>query len=131
MFALTQSAAVAPARVVAKAPKATKAKAAFTVRAAKEESATRRAALVGLTAAAAAVVHSAQAIVIPSQASGIGIGRENGKAQASSNASMAAYTMEGTAKGGHSPKVKFGVMAEARAAAEAEAAKAAPPAPKK
>ena len=65
MFALTQSAAVAPARVVAKAPKATKAKAAFTVRAAKEESATRRAALVGLTAAAAAaVVHSAQAIVI-------------------------------------------------------------------
>lgn len=130
MFALTQSAAVAPARVVAKAPKATKAKAAFTVRAAKEESATRRAALVGLTAAAAAaVVHSAQAIVIPSQASGIGIGRENGKAQAGSNASMSGYTLTGTAKGGHSPKVKFGVMAEARAAAEAEAAAAAAPAP--
>ena len=34
---------------------------------------------------------------------------------------MEGYTLEGTAKGGHSPKVKFGVMADARAAAEAAA----------
>ena len=127
MFALTQSAAVAPARVVAKAPAAKKsAKAAFVVRASKaEESALKRAAIVGV--AAAAVMHAAAAdsITIPSQASTGGLGRESGKGQASSNATMEGYTLEGTAKGGHSPKVKFGVMAEARAAAEAAAAEAA------
>ena len=117
-------------RVVAKAPVA-KAQARRAVVASASPAEGRRVALVGLTAAAMATARSAFAITIPSQASGIGIGRENGKAQASSNASMSAYTMEGTAKGGHSPKVKFGVMAEARAAAEAEAAKAAAPAPKK
>ena len=105
-----------------------KAKAVVTVRAAKEDT-TRRAALVGLTAAVVSAAKSAAAITIPSQASGLGIGRENGKPQAASNASMSGFTMEGTAKGGHSAKVKFGVLAEARAAAEAEAAKA--PASKK
>lgn len=55
----------------AKAPKAQKAKAVVTVRAAKEEtSATRRAALVAFTAAAVSAARSASAITIPSQASG-------------------------------------------------------------
>lgn len=122
MFALTQSAAVAPARVVAKAPAAKKsAKAAFVVRASKEESALKRAAIVGVAAAAVMHAAAADAITIPSQASTGGLGRESGKGQASSNATMEGYTLEGTAKGGHSPKVKFGVMADARAAAEAAA----------
>ena len=122
MFALTQSAAVAPARVVAKAPAAKKsAKAAFVVRASKEESALKRAAIVGVAAAAVMHAAAADAITIPSQASTGGLGRESGKGQASSNATMEGYTLEGTSKGGHSPKVKFGVMADARAAAEAAA----------
>jgi hypothetical protein len=122
MFALTQSAAVTPARVVAKAPAAKKsAKAAFVVRASKEESALKRAAIVGVAAAAVMHAAAADAITIPSQASTGGLGRESGKGQASSNATMEGYTLEGTSKGGHSPKVKFGVMADARAAAEAAA----------
>jgi hypothetical protein len=39
---------------------------------------------------------------------GIGIGRENGKPQAASNASFTAYTLEGPAKGGHTAKVGGG-----------------------
>ena len=95
----------------------------MTVRAAKEEtSATRRAALVGLTAAAVSTARAACAIVIPSQASGLGIGRENGHPQAASNVSQNAYTLEGPSKGGHSVATKNAVLAEARAAAEASAA---------
>ena len=77
--------------------------------------------LVGVAAAAVMHAAAADAITIPSQASTGGLGRESGKGQASSNATMEGYTLEGTAKGGHSPKVKFGVMADARAAAEAAA----------
>ena len=89
-----------------------------------------RAALVTFTAAAAATfAKAASAISIPSQASSGGLGREYGNGQLSSNTTMAGYTMEGTAKGGHSPKVKFGTLAAARAEAEAIAASA--PAPKK
>ena len=86
-----------------------------------EESALKRAAIVGVAAAAVMHAAAADAITIPSQASTGGLGRESGKGQASSNATMEGYTLEGTAKGGHSPKVKFGVMADARAAAEAAA----------
>ena len=87
----------------------------------------RRAALVGLTAAVAATARSAFAITIPSQANTGGVGRENGKPTRSSNASMEAYTLTGTAKTGHSPKEKFGTLAAVRAQAEAEAALSATP----
>jgi len=122
MFALTQSAAVAPARVVAKA-QTTAPKARFAVVAKADAKESRRAALVGFTAAAvAAAAKSAQAITIASQANTGGLGRATGKGQYSSNASMSGYTLEGIQTMSHSPKVKFGVMSEARAAAEAAAA---------
>ena len=122
MFALTQSAAVAPARVAAKA-KATAPKARFAVVAKADAKESRRAALVGFTAAAvAAAAKSAQAITIASQANTGGLGRETGQGQYSSNSSMSGYTLEGIQTMSHSPKVKFGVMADARAAAEAAAA---------
>ena len=99
-------------------------------RASASEESSRRAALVTFTAAAAATfAKAASAISIPSQASSGGLGREYGNGQLSSNTTMSGYTMEGTAKGGHSPKVKFGTLAAARAEAEAIAASA--PAPKK
>lgn len=114
-------------RVVAKAPVA-KAQARRAVVASASPTEGRRVALVGLTAAAMATARSAFAITIPSQASGMGIGRENGKPQRSSNASMEAYTLEGgTKKTGHSPKEKFGTLAAVRAQAEAEAARSATP----
>ncbi len=122
MFALTQSAAVAPARVITKATKASKKTQAFVV-VAKQESQTRRAALVGFTAAAvAAAAKSAQAITIASQANTGGLSRETGRGQYSSNSTMSGYTLEGINTMSHSPKVKFGVMSDARAAAEAKAA---------
>lgn len=122
MFALTQSAAVAPARVVAKA-QAPAPKARFAVVAKADAKESRRAALVGFTAAAvAAVAKSAHAITIASQANTGGLGRATGKGQYSSNSSMSGYTLEGIQTMSHSPKVKFGVMSEARAAAEAAAA---------
>jgi uncharacterized protein (UPF0333 family) len=122
MFALTQSATVAPARVINKASVSSKKARAF-VCVAKQESSTRRAALVGFTAAAvAAAAKSAQAITIASQANTGGLGRETGRGQYSSNSSMSGYTLEGIQTMSHSPKVKFGVMSEARAAAEAKAA---------
>ena len=95
MFALTQSAAVAPARVAAKA-KATAPKARFAVVAKADAKESRRAALVGFTAAAvAAAAKSAQAITIASQANTGGLGRETGKGQYSSNSSMSGYTPGG------------------------------------
>jgi len=115
-------------RVVAKAPAAKAQIARKSVVASATPAEGRRVALVGLTAAAMATARSAFAITIPSQASGMGIGRENGKPQRGSNASMEAYTLEGgTKKTGHSPKEKFGTLAAVRAQAEAEAAKAATP----
>jgi hypothetical protein len=96
MFALTQSAAVAPARVVAKA-QTTAPKARFAVVAKAENKESRRAALVGFTAAAvAAAAKSARAITIASQANTGGLGRATGKGQYSSNASMS-----GLHPGGH------------------------------
>lgn len=114
-------------RVVAKAPVAkTQARRAIVASASPAEG--RRVALVSLTAAAMATARAAFAITIPSQASGMGIGRENGKPQRGSNASMEAYTLEGgTKKTGHSPKEKFGTLAAVRAQAEAEAARSATP----
>ena len=88
-----------------------------------EASSTRRAALVAFTAAAVSAARSAAAITIPSQANTGGLSREMGRGQASSNASFTAYTLEGPAKGGHSVKQKNNVLAEARAAAEVNAAK--------
>ena len=115
-------------RVVAKAPAAKAQIARKSVVASATPTEGRRVALVGLTAAAMATARSAFAITIPSQASGMGIGRENGKPQRSSNASMEAYTLEGgTKKTGHSPKEKFGTLAAVRAQAEAEAARSATP----
>lgn len=123
MFALTQSAAVAPVRVVAKTVGSSKKTTVKLTVVAKSEPSTRRAALVGFTAVAAlAAAKAANAFAIASQASSGGLSREYGRGQASSNASMSSYTLEGINTMSHSPKVKFGVMSDARAAAEAKAA---------
>lgn len=84
---------------------------------------TRRAALVSFTAAAALAAKSALAITIPSQASSGGLGRGSGIAFSSTEASMSAYTLEGTKKKGISVKQKRGVLANARAQAEEAAGK--------
>ena len=128
MSAMSQS--LVQTRVVAKAPapQARIARRTAVAASGSTPAESRRVALVSLTAAAMATARSAFAITIPSQASGMGIGRENGKPQRSSNASMEAYTLEGgTKKTGHSPKEKFGTLAAVRAQAEAEAAKSATP----
>ena len=128
---MTMSASLVSTRVVAKTPVSKASKRTAVVASAGPVEG-RRAALVGLTAAVAATARSAFAITIPSQASGMGIGRENGKPQRGSNASMEAYTLEGgTKKTGHSPKEKFGTLAAVRAQAEAEAAAATPVVAKK
>ena len=122
MFALTQSAAVAPARVAAKAKATALARFAVVAKADAKES--RRAALVGFTAAAvAAAAKSAQAITIASQANTGGLGRETGQGQYSSNSSMSGYTLEGIQTMSHSPKVKF--LASCRTRALPRRAKAA------
>ena len=69
------------------------------------------------------MARQALAITIPSQASSGGIGRENGRAYNTSQASMGAYTLEGTRKQGMSVKQKRGTMSRAREEAEAEAGK--------
>lgn len=84
---------------------------------------TRRAALVAFTAAASLAAKSAMAITIPSQASSGGLGRGSGIGFSSTEASMSAYTLEGTKKKGISVKEKRNVLAAARAEAEEAAGK--------
>lgn len=84
------------------------ARSALVVRASAEQS-SRRAAL-GLIAStiAAGVSVKAQAIEIPIRASQVGMPKNT------STASMSSYTLEGTKKGGISPKRKAEVLAKVR-----------------
>lgn len=66
----------------------------------------------------AAVVPKAEAIVIPSQESTGGTGKEGSLPTSTSEASMSAYTMEGIRKQGISAKKKDAIMKELRAKAK-------------
>jgi hypothetical protein len=79
----------------------------------------------GLAAAALTVPQQALALVNPAQESYGGLGRNTGKAGSSpkspTRASMEGYTLEGTKKGGITPKRKAKLLAKARKVAEQEA----------
>lgn len=72
----------------------------------------------GIAASALAVPQQAVALVNPAQESYGGLGRTTGKAGSSpkspTRASMEGYTLEGTKKGGITPKRKAKLLARAR-----------------